>query len=304
MIVNHCLNYFSELMGTFIVPNQSRILKPQVVEEHDTQAERMREKYKGRVLDIFNKDGNKLHAFYFSGMDHQTNQSVSSAEETIVIFAGMGAYHYWFSAFVEKYVERGINVVIFNYRGVGKSNGKATGSGITNDGESVVDYIEEKFQVPRHLIALHAHSLGVGPASEVAKRRSGVAIISDRSYSRLSLAFNAIVEQYVPNAFLRFLVQKLKIIRGIAWLALKSTGWDFSPKSAWPHIRGRKCVITHLKDPIINSPARLFQSIYGRDADTHFITAEDDCEDPHSRLLTDLEFNDAIRAIGFRNRLN
>eukprot|EP00658_Telonema_sp_P-2_P013005 TRINITY_DN14940_c0_g2_i2.p1 TRINITY_DN14940_c0_g2~~TRINITY_DN14940_c0_g2_i2.p1 ORF type:complete len:508 (+),score=105.95 TRINITY_DN14940_c0_g2_i2:176-1699(+) len=85
----------------------------------------------------------------------------------------------------QMYLEAGVNLVMFNYRGVCESNGKLTKRGTIIDGESVFQYVNVHCRVPQDQIVLHARSIGGGIAAQVAGLHPSVKMCSDRSFSSL-----------------------------------------------------------------------------------------------------------------------
>ena len=83
------------------------------------------------------------------------------------------------------YLSAGINLVLFNYRGVCESTGRLTRAGTIIDGDAVFQYVNTFCGVPENSCLLHARSIGGGIASQVAALHPGVVICSDRSFSSL-----------------------------------------------------------------------------------------------------------------------
>ncbi|WP_068471421.1 alpha/beta hydrolase family protein [Candidatus Protochlamydia phocaeensis] len=289
-------------IGQFIVPNQRRLLSQEEISRHEHEAAQMVADFEGERIEDVRVDAGALEAFYFSGLDSHTHQKVDRAGETVILFVGQGAYHYWYSYLVDKYTKRGINVVSFNYPGVAHSEGEAAKEKMVKAGEALVDYLERHLGVPRQKIAVHGHSLGGGPSALTAVSRPGIHVVNKRSFAKLSLAAENFVRGALPaNNLARSVFNTLG--RNATRLALTSTNWEFDTEAAWPRIQGRKCVVCHLNDPVIPKEASLYQAIQGRDNQTQCLVLDDECQDPHSRQLSDQEIDAVVQAIGFRNLL-
>jgi hypothetical protein len=287
-----------------MIPNQRKWVASKDTQQEEQKAAQMVARLQGEKLDIISSYGHQLEAFHYAGINPHTGNKVDRSAPTIIILPGMGAYHHWFDVHVEKYRKRGINVVTFNYPGVGKSGGEANREAAIQSGEAIVDYLERHFHVPREAIGAHGHSLGGGFAAQVALRRPGIHIISDRSYSKLSVASQAIIKSFLAaHPFALSILNSLRVVENGSALAFRAAQWELDSEGAWAKITGKKCVICHLKDPVITLVASLFKAIHGKDAQTTFIVMDDDCEDPHSRPLSDEETDRVIQAIGFRNLL-
>ena len=64
------------------------------------------------------------------------------------------------------------NVMIFNTRGTGTSEGWATEEGLQLDSETVLQYAKKELQTPEENIVLYGHSLGGGIATKLAAKHS------------------------------------------------------------------------------------------------------------------------------------
>ncbi|GAB4321296.1 MAG: alpha/beta hydrolase [Candidatus Zixiibacteriota bacterium] len=65
----------------------------------------------------------------------------------------------------------GGQIVAYNYRGTGTSEGSPSEEGVYNDAEAVYDYVRDRLGVAADRIILWGHSLGGAVASELALRR-------------------------------------------------------------------------------------------------------------------------------------
>jgi uncharacterized protein len=76
-----------------------------------------------------------------------------------------------------------LSVLIFDYRGYGKSEGKPTEQGTYLDAEAAWEYlIQDKKKSPDHII-LFGRSLGAAVASEIAKRKNPGALIVESAFT-------------------------------------------------------------------------------------------------------------------------
>jgi hypothetical protein len=84
---------------------------------------------------------------------------------------------------IRYFVEMGVNVFIFDYRGYGKSQGKPSESGLYLDAVAAYDYLAQRQDIdPAHLFAYGA-SLGGAVAVDLATRRDLACLIIDSSFS-------------------------------------------------------------------------------------------------------------------------
>jgi len=87
---------------------------------------------------------------------------------------------------VEIFHSLGLSVLIFDYRGYGKSEGKPTESGTYLDGEAAWSYlVEVKGKSPARII-LFGRSLGGAVAAEVALRKAPAGLIIESSFTSVA----------------------------------------------------------------------------------------------------------------------
>ena len=85
---------------------------------------------------------------------------------------------------IDYYLTRGINLLLWNYRGYGRSTGKPTPNRLMKDGEILVDYLRANYNVKK--IGVHGESLGGMVASHIAKAKNLEFLCADRTFSSLT----------------------------------------------------------------------------------------------------------------------
>lgn len=78
----------------------------------------------------------------------------------------------------------GLNVLIFDYRGYGKSEGRPTEKGTYRDGEAAWDYVTKNLEIPANRVILMGRSLGGPVAAWVAANRNPAALILESTFTR------------------------------------------------------------------------------------------------------------------------
>lgn len=253
-------------IGRIILPRQKHLLKADDIQIYFDRMEAFRTAYRGEVIRAKAEDNVQVEAIFFHGMHPISNQPVPRDENTVILFCGLGMEPYDFENVVVQYRNKGCNVILFNYRGTGASEAAASPEGMVLDGLALVDYIHHHHHVPYTHIAVHGYSLGGGPSSEVAAKREGVAIVNDRSFSKLSAAACSIPKFFVPYA------PPLTWVAGaISSKAVAASDWDFDSERNWSNIRGKKCIVYHPKDEIVVLEASLFKAVFGKDEETFII---------------------------------
>lgn len=139
------------------------------------------------------------------------------------------------------------NVLTFNYRGVGQSEGKANKiEDLVVDADTCVQYLKD-MGVPEENILISGHSLGGGIATKVASEYEKVNLLNTNSFASTAKA----AEHLVAVPVIKNLVSKL----------IKQADWDLDAVEAWKRVKGRKMIVFHKDDKIISKPASLFKGL-------------------------------------------
>ena len=125
-------------------------------------------------------DGLRLHGWFIS-----TRRQPAAA--TVIFFHGNGGNINNLGWLGEALAARGFNVLLFDYRGYGRSEGAVSGEqGIYRDADAACDYVLKERGVRSERLVLYGQSLGTTAAVDVASRRSVGAIILESGLSSAS----------------------------------------------------------------------------------------------------------------------
>lgn len=109
---------------------------------------------------------------------------------------------------IKAYLERGINVVCFDYPGVGLSQGSFSEENSYAAVQAIINYLTGE-GVPKNKMLLEGYSMGSGPATQVAAQNEGVNLLLHCPFLKPSAVGDAILqEQNVPK-FSRNVAQRL-----------------------------------------------------------------------------------------------
>ena len=97
--------------------------------------------------------------------------------------AGLYEFSFSQSEWLEYYLAQGVNIVLWNYRGFGRSTGSPDIKLIQHDGFRVVSHFREKFGFK--YIAVHGQSIGGAVACFIAHRCEADFLFADRTFSSL-----------------------------------------------------------------------------------------------------------------------
>lgn len=80
----------------------------------------------------------------------------------------------------------GANVLVFDYRGYGKSGGSSHEAGILLDVEAAMKWLNQRTATRPDDVIVAAHSIGGGPACHVASKLGAKALVLQRTFSSLT----------------------------------------------------------------------------------------------------------------------
>jgi len=142
-------------------------------------------------------DGIRLNGWFF--------ESQSKPEIATIIFChGNGGNISNVSWVGQRFARHGFNVLVFDYRGYGTSDGVAgSESGLYADGNAAVAFLVKEKNVRQKQIVLYGHSLGTTVVADVASRGDFGAVVMESGFSSASsVAASAL--PWLPR-FLHFL---------------------------------------------------------------------------------------------------
>lgn len=87
---------------------------------------------------------------------------------------------------VQAYRERGVHVLLIEYRGYGDSQGKPAQEGLVRDAVAFYDALAARPEVDRAKIVLHGRSLGTGVVSQLAAQRSAAGLILESPFTSVA----------------------------------------------------------------------------------------------------------------------
>ncbi len=139
-------------------------------------------------------DGTAINAWYLKQ---------PGAEQTILFFGGYGFYLVQSSEYLEVFLRHGVNALLWDYRGYGRSEGKPSVAAVKADALRAYDALRERYAVPAATIVLHGHSLGTFLATYVAGQREVAGVILESPVTAAEDWVQTTVPWYL-RMFLRF----------------------------------------------------------------------------------------------------
>eukprot|EP01022_Parablepharisma_sp_SALTPOND_P028483 TRINITY_DN71038_c0_g1_i1.p1 TRINITY_DN71038_c0_g1~~TRINITY_DN71038_c0_g1_i1.p1 ORF type:complete len:560 (+),score=41.95 TRINITY_DN71038_c0_g1_i1:670-2349(+) len=206
-------------------------------------------RYGGENVCITSKDGTLLDAMYLkadSEEDQDYDSPTASELGPIVIICNPNAGYYEYAIemhdhWIEFYRTNGINILLWNYRGYGRSKGHPTPENILADGEAVLQYLKDIKGSGR--IILHGESLGGSVAAHIAAKLGCDLLFTDRTFSDL----DAIAEFSVgPVA---------------AAIMKQATGWHLETTNSFLAAQCYKVLSSDPNDAVVGEVASLKNGI-------------------------------------------
>lgn len=154
-------------------------------------------------------DGTRLHGWFVRAL-------VQPATATIIYFHGNGGNLSGVGWIAGHFTARGFDVMLFDYRGYGRSEGAAIDErGIFADADAAYDYaVRERGVAPARLV-LYGQSLGTTAVADVASRKPCGAVILESGLSSAS-DMAGVVLPWLPRAFHRLARNRFESARKLA----------------------------------------------------------------------------------------
>lgn len=128
------------------------------------------------------RSGERLHGWYVSARGVEPERA-----PTIIYFHGNGGNINVVGWLGEALPARGFNVLLFDYRGYGRSEGSARDErGIYEDADAAYDFVTRERGAKPEQVVLYGHSLGTAAAVDLAARKPCGALILESGLSSAS----------------------------------------------------------------------------------------------------------------------
>ena len=118
-----------------------------------------------------------------SNMDDPLVEISDNLYPTMIICnpnAGFYEYMYYSSEWLEYYISNGINVVLWNYRGYGRSTGSPSPNNLKKDAEILYTHLKSARGCAK--IGVHGQSLGGMVACHLARKFNVEFVFADRTF--------------------------------------------------------------------------------------------------------------------------
>lgn len=116
---------------------------------------------------------------------------------------------------LQKFHHMGLNVLLFDYRGYGQSQGTPSEAGTYADAEAVYEYLTQIKGIPPGRIVLYGESLGCAVATEMARRHAAAALILESPFTSTVAMAKLIFPRLPVYRIVRYRYDNLTKIPGI-----------------------------------------------------------------------------------------
>lgn len=241
----------TKLAGHFIIPAQYIGWKCQ--SQLNDLRQKLRDQYEGKEIDIAARDGIRLNAMFF-----KRSKSIFPwpQKKILIRFGGNGEnYESLYEvmqeySYIKKVHKLGYDVLLFNYRGVGKSKGSATPDGLAKDGQAVIDYALSQGYKEKNIL-IHGFSLGGAIATKALASNQAcyqeIKFVNDRSFSSIK----SVIENFSISRIYKWLLSFL----------LKISFWNFDAVKDWKELKNPKILSYSDFDDIIPFKGSLFHEV-------------------------------------------
>ncbi|MFH1701634.1 MAG: alpha/beta hydrolase [Candidatus Zixiibacteriota bacterium] len=157
-------------------------------------------------LYLTTSDGVNINAWYVPAV---------ASQATIIICHGNGGNISHRLETIELFNQLNLSVLIFDYRGYGRSEGKTTEDGTYKDAEAAWDYLIKTKNVPPENIIIFGRSLGGAVACWLAREKSPAVLIVESSFTSIP-DIAAKLYPYLPIRLIaRYKYDSKEYIKGI-----------------------------------------------------------------------------------------
>ncbi len=127
----------------------------------------------------------KLNALWFSVHDSVNLKGSSSIPGKAVLFfhGNRDNLARWGREYAERFTSRGYQVLMYDYRGYGKSTGKRSEGALHRDAQYLYDFLKKR--MPEDSIIVYGYSIGSGMAAQIASNNRPKRLILEAPYASI-----------------------------------------------------------------------------------------------------------------------
>lgn len=162
---------------------------------------------RGEEVELTAGDGTLLHGWWIparpsdASEDREERDGRRGSRGAVLYFHGNAGHLAGRADIARRWAERGLDVLLFDYRGYGLSGGSPSESGLYADARAAYRHLRGERDVPAQRILLHGHSLGAAVAVELASGRPAAGLIVSAGFATLPSLASALYGWLPDRAF-------------------------------------------------------------------------------------------------------
>ncbi len=127
----------------------------------------------------------RLNALWFGTRDSVVLRRPTFFQGKVVLFfhGNRDNLARWGSEYAERFTKRGYNVLMYDYRGYGKSTGERSEDGLHRDAQYVYNFLKKRFS--EDSIIVYGYSIGSGMAARIAANNRPKRLILEAPYASI-----------------------------------------------------------------------------------------------------------------------
>lgn len=125
--------------------------------------------------------GVSLNALWFSKRD--TSLSFNNGKAVLFFHGNRDNLDRWGREYADRFIKSGYDVLMYDYRGYGKSTGSRSEDALHRDAQYIYDFLKQQFR--EDSIVVYGYSLGTGMASRVAANNHPRILILEAPYASI-----------------------------------------------------------------------------------------------------------------------
>ncbi|MBT2968961.1 MAG: alpha/beta hydrolase [Candidatus Thiodiazotropha sp. (ex Ctena orbiculata)] len=158
----------------YLYLNQTNLIHLPNIPGRELEASPERLGFSFENVSLLTEDKVKLHGWY---IPHQTPRA------TLLFFHGNAGNISHRLDSVSLFNSLGLSVLIIDYRGYGRSEGRPSEKGIYRDAETAWRYLREERAIPGHKILLFGRSLGGAAAAYLATKYTAMGVVLESTFT-------------------------------------------------------------------------------------------------------------------------
>lgn len=159
----------------------------------------------GEEVWIKTKDGESINGLFFHG----------ASDQVILYFHGNAGDLSGWQFVGEDFTNEGLNILIIDYRGYGKSSGSISENGFYEDGRAACEFLIREKEFLAENIIVYGRSIGTGVAVDVASKSRIAGLVLEAPYTSIPTLANEKFPYFFAGLLSRYKFNNLNKINSV-----------------------------------------------------------------------------------------